>query len=62
MLYSDGITEASSFNQEEYASDRLREHALNPLASSESNYRKYRTKPRSCKSASSTIDRRFDRN
>jgi sigma-B regulation protein RsbU (phosphoserine phosphatase) len=36
VLYSDGITEASSFNQEEYGPERLREHVLNPLASSES--------------------------
>ena len=36
VLYSDGITEASAFNQEEYGSERLREHFLNPLASSES--------------------------
>jgi phosphoserine phosphatase RsbU/P len=36
VLYSDGITEASAFDDEEYGSERLREHALNPLASSES--------------------------
>ena len=36
VLYSDGITEASAFNDEEYGSERLREHALNPMASSES--------------------------
>ena len=36
MLYSDGITEAASFDEEEYGSERLREHVLNPLASSES--------------------------
>jgi sigma-B regulation protein RsbU (phosphoserine phosphatase) len=36
VLYSDGITEAASFDEEEYGSERLREHVLNPLASSES--------------------------
>lgn len=36
VLYSDGITEASSFTEEEYGSERLREHVLNPLASSDS--------------------------
>lgn len=36
VLYSDGITEASAFDEEEYGSERLREHVLNPLASSES--------------------------
>lgn len=36
VLYSDGITEASALNDEEYGSERLREHVLNPLASSES--------------------------
>jgi phosphoserine phosphatase RsbU/P len=36
VLYSDGITEASAFDYEEYGSERLREHVLNPLASSES--------------------------
>jgi sigma-B regulation protein RsbU (phosphoserine phosphatase) len=36
VLYSDGITEASAFNEDEYGSERLREHVLNPLASSDS--------------------------
>jgi phosphoserine phosphatase RsbU/P len=36
VLYSDGLTEASAFDDEEYGSERLREHVLNPLASSES--------------------------
>ena len=36
VLYSDGITEASTFDEEDYGSERLREHVLNPLASSES--------------------------
>jgi serine phosphatase RsbU (regulator of sigma subunit) len=36
VLYSDGITEASSLNQEEYAPERLRQHVLNHLASSDS--------------------------
>jgi phosphoserine phosphatase RsbU/P len=36
VLYSDGITEAAGFNEEEYGAARLREHALKPQASSES--------------------------
>jgi sigma-B regulation protein RsbU (phosphoserine phosphatase) len=36
VLYSDGITEASGFDEEEYGPERLREHVLRPNASSES--------------------------
>jgi sigma-B regulation protein RsbU (phosphoserine phosphatase) len=36
VLYSDGITEASAFDHEEYGAARLRDHVLQPQASSES--------------------------
>jgi phosphoserine phosphatase RsbU/P len=36
VLYSDGITEAAGFDDEEYGPDRLREHVLKPHASGES--------------------------
>jgi serine phosphatase RsbU (regulator of sigma subunit) len=36
VLYSDGITEAAGLDNEEYGPERLREHVLNPIASSES--------------------------
>jgi sigma-B regulation protein RsbU (phosphoserine phosphatase) len=36
VLYSDGITEAAAFDDEEYGPDRLREHVLKPHASGES--------------------------
>ena len=36
VLYSDGITEAAGFDDEEYGPERLREHVLKPQASSDS--------------------------
>jgi sigma-B regulation protein RsbU (phosphoserine phosphatase) len=36
VLYSDGITEAAGFDNDEYGPERLREHVLKPHASSES--------------------------
>ena len=36
MLYSNGITEAARFDNEEYGAGRLREHVLKPHASTES--------------------------
>ena len=36
VLYSDGITEAARFDNEEYGAGRLREHVLKPHASTES--------------------------
>ncbi|PYV48327.1 MAG: hypothetical protein DMG92_13940 [Acidobacteria bacterium] len=36
VLYSDGITEAAGFDDQEYGPERLREHVLKPQASSDS--------------------------